>query len=109
MKPISQDLRKLILDTVQRGDGSLRQIVRRFLVSVFFFTRLLERLAPLVPAQLPIGARVRPTPVFSSSRWKHSCCDQPIRAALTIARMPALVASGTTCEESGDSLGVLRA
>lgn len=42
MTPYSQDLRKRILDTVQRGDGSLRQIARRFLVSVSFVTRLLR-------------------------------------------------------------------
>src|SRR5215471_19291399 len=38
----SQDLRQRILDTVQRGEGSLRQIARRFLVSVSFVTRLLR-------------------------------------------------------------------
>jgi transposase-like protein len=32
MIPYSQDLRERILETVQRGDGSLRQIARRFLV-----------------------------------------------------------------------------
>jgi transposase len=42
MKAISEDLRERILDTVQRGDGSLRQIARRFLVSVSFITRLLQ-------------------------------------------------------------------
>jgi transposase len=42
MTPYSQDLRKRILDTVQRGDGSLRQIARRFLVSISFVTRLLR-------------------------------------------------------------------
>jgi len=42
MKAYSQDLRQRILDTVQRGDGSLRQIARRFLVSVSFVTRLLR-------------------------------------------------------------------
>src|SRR2546421_12039936 len=42
MKAISQDLRKRILDTVHRSDGSLRQIARRFLVSVSFVTRLLQ-------------------------------------------------------------------
>jgi transposase len=31
----SQDLRKRILDAVERGEGSLRQIARRFLVSEF--------------------------------------------------------------------------
>src|SRR5512135_2152494 len=42
MTPYSQDLRKRVLDTVQRGDGSLRQIARRFLVSISFGTRLLQ-------------------------------------------------------------------
>src|SRR4051794_36286585 len=42
MKAISEDLRQRILDTVQRGDGSLCQIARRFLVSVSFITRLLQ-------------------------------------------------------------------
>src|SRR5947199_7479227 len=42
MKAISEDLRKRILETIQRGDGSLRQIARRFLVSVSFITRLLR-------------------------------------------------------------------
>src|SRR4051812_50131254 len=42
MIPYSQDLRKRILETVRRGDGSLRQIARRFLVSVSFVTRLLR-------------------------------------------------------------------
>src|SRR4051794_21565431 len=42
MKAISEDLRKRILETVERGDGSLRQIARRFLVSVSFITGLLQ-------------------------------------------------------------------
>ena len=42
MKAYSQDRRERILDTVQRGDGSLRQIAHRFLVSVSFITRLLQ-------------------------------------------------------------------
>jgi transposase len=42
MTPYSQDLRKRVLDTVQRGDGSLRQIARRFLVSISFVARLLR-------------------------------------------------------------------
>src|SRR4051812_15884304 len=42
MRAYSQDLRERILDTVQRGDGSLRQIAARFLVSVSFVTRLLQ-------------------------------------------------------------------
>jgi transposase len=42
MTPYSQDLRQRVLDTVRRGEGSLRQIARRFLVSVSFVTRLLR-------------------------------------------------------------------
>jgi transposase len=42
MTPYSQDLRERIGDTVRRGDGSLRQIARRFLVSASFITRLLR-------------------------------------------------------------------
>jgi transposase len=38
----SQDLRKRVVDAVERGDGSLRQVARRFLVSVSFVTRLLR-------------------------------------------------------------------
>jgi transposase len=43
MTPYSQDLRQRVLDTIQRGEGSSRQIARRFLVSVSFVTRLLKR------------------------------------------------------------------
>jgi transposase len=43
MTPYSQDLRQRVLVTVQRGEGSLRQIARRFRVSVSFVTRLLKR------------------------------------------------------------------
>src|SRR5512142_3449623 len=43
MKAYSQDLRKRILDTIRRGEESRRQIARRFLVSVSFVTRLLQR------------------------------------------------------------------
>src|SRR3954452_14724081 len=42
MTPYSQDLRQRVLDTIQRGDGSVRRIARRFLVSVSFVTRLLQ-------------------------------------------------------------------
>src|SRR5947208_10701248 len=42
MTAYSQDLRQRILDTIQRGEGSVRQIARRFLVSVSFVTRLLQ-------------------------------------------------------------------
>src|SRR3954462_9456119 len=42
MRPYSQDLRQRIVDTVQRGEGTIRQIAERFLVSVAFVTRLLQ-------------------------------------------------------------------
>jgi transposase len=42
MTPYSPDLRQRIVDTVLRGDGTIRQIAERFLVSVSFVTRLLQ-------------------------------------------------------------------
>src|SRR3954451_16727764 len=42
MPPYSRDLRKRVLETIQRGEGSVRQIASRFLVSVSFVTRLLR-------------------------------------------------------------------
>src|SRR3954467_2557696 len=42
MRPYSQDLRQRIVDSVQRGEGTVRQIAERFLVSVSFVTRLLQ-------------------------------------------------------------------
>jgi transposase len=42
MRPYSQDLRERVVDTVQRGEGTVRQIAERFLVSVSFVTRLLQ-------------------------------------------------------------------
>src|SRR4051812_1038646 len=42
MRPYSQDLRQRIVDTVQRGEGTIRQIAERFMVSVAFVTRLLQ-------------------------------------------------------------------
>src|SRR3954449_10491580 len=43
MTPYSEDLRQRVVDTVQRGEGTSRQIARRFLVSVSFVTRLLKQ------------------------------------------------------------------
>ena len=43
MTPYSPDLRPGIVDTVLRGEGTIRQIAERFLVSVSFVTRLLQR------------------------------------------------------------------
>jgi transposase len=42
MTPYSQDLRQRIVDTIQRGDGTIRQVAGRFLVSLSFVTRLLQ-------------------------------------------------------------------
>jgi transposase len=42
MRPYSQDLRQRIVDTVQRGEGTIHQVAERFLVSVSFVTRLLQ-------------------------------------------------------------------
>src|SRR4051794_39014777 len=43
MATYSQDLRQRVLDSVERHEGSLRQIARRFLVSLSFVVRLLQR------------------------------------------------------------------
>src|SRR5260370_32800309 len=42
MTPYSQDLRQRIVDRIQRGDGTIRQVAERFLVSFSFVTRLLQ-------------------------------------------------------------------
>ena len=42
MTPYSQDLRQRIVETIQRGDGTIRQVAERFLVSLSFVTRLLQ-------------------------------------------------------------------
>src|SRR3954468_12790143 len=42
MTPYSQDLRQRIVHTIQRRDGTIRQVAERFLVSFSFVTRLLQ-------------------------------------------------------------------
>jgi transposase len=42
MAPYSRDLRQRIVDTVLRGEGTIRQVADRFLVSASFVTRLLQ-------------------------------------------------------------------
>src|SRR4029453_4812881 len=42
MTPYSRDLRQRIVDTVKRGDATIRQVADRFLVSLSFVTRLLH-------------------------------------------------------------------
>src|SRR5215472_4314192 len=51
MTPLSQDLRERILQTVERGEESLRPIARRFLVYVSVITRLLQRHRSTGPLQ----------------------------------------------------------
>lgn len=41
MPSYSEDLRQRVVDTIERGDGSVRQVASRFLVSVSFVIRLL--------------------------------------------------------------------
>jgi hypothetical protein len=52
MSASSQDLRKRVLDTVERGEGPLRQIARRSLVSLSVVTRLVP-LPPSIPDTTP--------------------------------------------------------
>lgn len=42
MSPYSHDLRQRVLDAVERGEGSIRQIARRFVVDLSFVVRLLQ-------------------------------------------------------------------
>jgi transposase len=42
MLPYSHDLRQRVLDAIERHEGSLRQIARRFVVSLSFVVRLLQ-------------------------------------------------------------------
>ena len=71
MHAYSQDLRQRIVDTVQRGDGSVRQIARRFLVSVSFVTRLLQ--LHRTPARSSPGPTAAATPPCSGQRiWSGS-------------------------------------
>ena len=43
MKPLSNDLRQRILDAIDRGEGSRRQLAARFAVDLSTITRLLQR------------------------------------------------------------------
>src|SRR5512144_1013626 len=43
MKPYSMDLRQRIAAAIDHGEGSFRQIARRFCVSLSFIARLLRR------------------------------------------------------------------
>ena len=42
MPAYSQDLRQRVIDAVERKEGSIRQIARRFVVNLSFVVRLLQ-------------------------------------------------------------------
>src|SRR3954468_5928128 len=92
MTPDSQDLRKRILETVQRGDGSLRPIARRFLVSDSFVTRLLR-------SHRDTGA-LEPKP--------HGCGNPAVLTPEDLERLRALIRQqpDATLEEGRQRLGV---
>src|SRR3954465_7992459 len=63
MKPYSLDLRQRILDAVQRGEGSLRELADLFRVNLSFIVRLLRRFretGSLAPKPHPGGPEPRP-------------------------------------------------
>ena len=64
MPAYSQDLRQRVIDAVQRKEGSIRQIARRFVVSLSFVVRLLQahrRTGSIRAAGRPAADRIRPT------------------------------------------------
>jgi hypothetical protein len=65
MGPYSMDLRERVAAAIDEGEGSERQITKRFRVSVSFVTRLLQRrrdAGTLAPK--PHGGGPRPGPRF---------------------------------------------
>lgn len=62
MPAYSLDLRQRVLDAVERGEGSIRQIARRFVVSLSFVVRLLQLKRRTGSAEpKPHGGGRRPT------------------------------------------------
>jgi transposase len=109
MTPYSQDLRQRILETVERREGSLRQIARRFLVSLSFVTRLLQlhrstgslrprphgggnpaRLGPRDLERLRELVRQQPDATLEELRRRlgASCCTMTIARALRKLGLP---------------------
>src|SRR4051812_9582718 len=88
----SQDLRKRIITTVERGEGSLRQIAKRFLVSLSFVTRLLHH-------HRTTGS-LEPKP--------HGGGRQPALGPAQLKQLRALITKkpDATLEELRQSLGV---
>src|SRR3954470_7632689 len=87
----SQDLRQRVIATVERGEGSLRQIAQRFLVSLSFVTRLLHH--------------YRTT---GSTEPKHGGGRPPALGPAQLKRLRALIEKkpDATLEELRRSLGV---
>jgi transposase len=109
MTPYSQDLRQRILETVQRREGSLRQIARRFRVSLSFVVRLLQthrRTGSLQPKPhggghpAALGPKdlqrlrdlVRQQPDATLEEWRQrlgvSCSTMAIGRALAKLKLP---------------------
>src|SRR5581483_3037831 len=92
MPVYSQDLRKRVIDTVERGDGSLRQIANRFLVSLSFVVRLVRH--------YHTTGSLEPKP--------HGGGRQPALSPAQFERLAALIQKtpDATLEELRQSLGV---
>jgi transposase len=92
MPVYSQDLRKRVIDTVERGEGSLRQIAKRFLVSLSFVVRLLRHYRTT--------GSLEPKP--------HGGGRQPALRPAQLKRLAALIRKtpDATLEELRQSLGV---
>jgi transposase len=88
----SQDLRTRVIATVERGEGSLRQIAQRFLVSLSFVTRLLHHYRTT--------GSLEPKP--------HGGGRQPALGPAQLKRLRALIKKtpDATLEELRQGLGV---
>src|SRR5512143_2004010 len=92
MTPYSQDLRQRIVDTVQRGEGTVRQIAERFLVSISFVTRLLQlhRSSGSVEPRLREFIRERPDATLQecAAHLGTACSLATLSRALTKLGLP---------------------
>ena len=73
MRPYSMDLRERVAAAIDAGEGSQRQVAKRFRVSVSFVTRLVQRrrdAGALAPK--PHGGGPRP-PSASPNRYDWRC------------------------------------
>ena len=72
MGPYSMDLRERVAAVIDEGEGSQRQVAKRFRVSVSFVTRLIQRrreagtLAPKAHG----GGRSRPSASPNGYAWR---------------------------------------